>query len=547
MMTVRKSSRWRLLGVAVLLVFGGSLAYWVLSRKPADETVMAGARSIPEDALMAVSVSTADDRWQRLARYGTPDSQTLFREGLAQLEQRLLGDSGYTYTEDIKPWVGDRITVAFLPPPPISPETDPEDLKADRAALFVLPIANLNRVRQLAEAGDPSSSWQERTYKGITVRERQDNGSSYAIAILDRRFLLAATDTSAIDRAIDAYKGNSSIVSTPGYNRAWETLDATDPNAANLFVNVPQALKAVSETSTRPVESEALERVETQGVAIAVNLENDGIRFKGLSWLAPNSETTFDPERNQPPTTVDRLPAETVLVVAGSNLKQLWQDYLQNARANALLPLDAAWLRSALQQTVGIDLEAEVLSWMTGEFALALVPATDTTDATFPGALVLMAQAGDRRAADLFFDKIDRAVAEEYDFEVEVGELSGLPLVQWDTRRKGLDVTHGWLNSTLAFFSVGVPTSDRLTPSDAQFLSETPLFERVVPQQPNPSNGLFFLNLADSQGEANLFLPRLPDNQQALLEAIDAIGVRAGILDERSSRYDIFIKIPSEQ
>ncbi|MGC9505801.1 DUF3352 domain-containing protein [Baaleninema sp.] len=546
MMTVRKSSRWRLLGVAALLIFGGSLAYWVLSRKPSDETVMAGARLVPEDALMALSVSTTSDRWQRLTRYGTPESQRLFRDSLAALEQRLLGEIGYTYADDIKPWVGDRITVAFLAPPPITSDTEPEDLQADRAALFVLPIANLRRVRELAEEDGESPAWQERTYKGITVRERQENGSSYAIAVIDRRFLVAATDSSAIDRAIDAYKGNGSIVSTPGYNRAWETLEVDDPNAANVFVNVPQALNAISETSTRTVDPEAIEQVETQGVAIAVNLENEGIRFKGLSWLAPNSETTFNPERNQPPTTIDRLPAETVLVVAGSNLKQLWQDYLQNARTNALLPLDAAWLRSALQQTVGVDLEAEVLSWMTGEFALALVPAPEATDATFPGALVLMAQAGDRRSADSFFDKIDRAVAEEYNFKVEEGELSGLPLVQWDTRRKGLDVTHGWLTSSLAFFSVGVPTTDRLVPSDAEFLSETSLFERVVPRQPDPSNGLFFLNLADSQGESSLFLPRLPDNQQAVLNAIDAIGVRAGILDDRSSRYDIFVKIPSQ-
>ncbi|MBP0003835.1 MAG: DUF3352 domain-containing protein [Cyanobacteria bacterium SBC] len=548
MIKLRKSPPWRVLGVAALLVFGGGISYWVLARKPSENAAVVGSRLVPQDALMAVSVSTAPDRWQQLDRYGTPDSQKLFQDRLTQLQDRLLKESGYNYRADIQPWVGDRITVALLPPSPITPDrpTEADKIQVDFATVFVLPVKNLNRARQLANGEETAPAWTERTYKGITIRERESDEMHYSMALVDRNFVVVTTDPVAIDRAIDAYKQNASIASMPGYNRAWSNLNVANP-FIYAFVNVPAALESAAETSTRSIDVEALANVETQGIATAVTLENDGIRLQSLSWLDSDSQTTFDVEGNSPPTTIDRLPAETQLAIAGSNLNRIWQDYLQNAQANPLLPLDVGWLRTALQQTVGIDLDSELLSWMTGEFAFAIVPTLDEEDVMFPQALVLMVQVGDRNAAESFFRKLDRAVAEKYEFNIEEREVEGFPVVHWDTRRKGLDVSHGWVDNGVAFFSVGVPVTSRLLPQPSESLARTSLFQEVVPRQPDPSNGLFFVNLTDSQGETNLFLPRFPDDRQAIVDAIDSIGVRAGILDERSSRYDIFVKISSEK
>ena len=70
----------------------------------------------------------------------------------------------------------------------------------------------------------------------------------------------------------------------------------------------------------------------------------------------------------------------------------------------------------------------------------------------------------------------------------------------------------------------------------------------MVPREPDPSHGLFFLGLdgtilEDEQEALPLPLLRLPPEQQGVLDAVEAIGVRAGVQDERSSRYDIFVKI----
>lgn len=544
MKKIRTSSRLRALGVAGLLLIGGGLSYLLLARNPENETIFSGARLVPEDALFAVSISTDRNRWQRLGRYGTPESQERFRESLQQLQDEQLGQQGYNYNDDIRPWIGDRATLAVLPPPPIEADTSVEALKADRALLFVLPLENPRRAQQLLDAEAEGASWNERTHRGITVRERDiSETSTLAVAAVDRRFVLISDETSAIDRAIDAYKDNQSIQSIPGYNRSWQALEVTDP-FASVFFNVPTGLKALSENSTRPADLDVLAELENQGIATTIDLESDGIRFRSLSWLKPNSEKTFDEEVNTPSNIVERLPAATVLAVVGSNLDRLWEEYLQTARANPLLPLDSAWLRSALQQTVDIDLEDELLNWMTGDFSLAFVASSSSEDATFPGALVVLAQTSNREAATNFFNKLDDAVTERYDFQVEAEEINNRRIVRWDTRRKGLDVAHGWLSGNMAFFSVGAPLTETLVSPTDDSLADSRAFETVVPREPQPSNGVFFLNLNLSEGE-QIPLIQLPPEQRAFLGAIEAIGVRAGIHDTRSSRYDIFVKIPS--
>lgn len=546
MKTFRTSSRARAIAVAGLVVVGGGLSYALLTRNPeGNATAIAGARFIPEDAVFALSASTDSGRWQRLQRYGTPESQEPFDRVLDRLQANVLPDGDLNYNDDVRPWVGDRVSVAVLPPPPIAEDTPPEALEADRAFLFVLPIANPRRAQQALSAADDGGSWEELTYRGVTVRQRNDEGSRYAVAAVDRRVLLVSDEASAINRAIDTYKGEPSLLSVPGYDRAWDTLNASDP-FASLFFNVPGGLQALAESSTRATDAEAIAELENQGIATTIDLENDGIRFRSLSWLAPKSETVFDAEANTPPTTIDRLPDSTALAIAGSDLDRLWNDYLDTAQANPLLPLDAAWFRSALQQTVNIDLEDELLSWMTGEFALAVVPAPAGEDAPFPGALVVLAEAGNRDVAMDFFEKLDRAVVDRYDFQVDVNDEAERPFVRWDTRRKGLDVTHGWLSGGVAFFSVGFPIAGELIPPPENPLSSSAAFERVVPRSPDPSNGVFFFNLQPGEDSERPSLPllQLPPEQQAVLGAIEAIGVRAGIHDERSSRYDIFVKIP---
>ena len=552
----RKSPPWRALAVVGLVIIGGGVVYSLVSRRPVNLSLIVGAELVPEDALMAASISTNSGQWQRLQEYGTPESQALFQDQLDEIETTVFADSDLTYEEDIAPWVGDRITLAILPSPPIEADTPPEALRADRANLFILPIGNAGRLQSRVAELEGGLGLQERNYRGITIYEpaiedplsEEALNRPHTLAVVDRRFLLVSQEPSAVIRAVDAYRDNGSVLTVPGYNQAWETLPATD--LASVFLNVPRGLAALAEDSTRPLNPEAIENPQHQGLASTISLESDGIRFHTLSWLKPESEITFDVETVLPLTLVNRFPDSATMVMAGGNFQRLWQDHLQNAQTNPLIPLNAAWFRSALQQTVGVNLENELLNWMTGEFALGLVPSTGNDETTFPGSLVVMAETTNTEATETLFRRIDRAVVDRYGFEVnvEVEELGRRRLVTWDTRRKGLEVSHGWLSDSVVFFSIGSPVTQTLLPQPELSLSRSSRFSDVVPRDPDPSHGLFFLgldgtSLGDEEEALPLPLLRLPPQQQGVLDAIEAIGVRAGIQDERSSRYDVFVKI----
>ncbi|MGM0454935.1 MAG: DUF3352 domain-containing protein [Cyanobacteriota bacterium] len=556
----RKSPPWRALAVVGLILVGGGVVYGLISRRPVNLSLIVGAEFVPEDALMAVSVSTESGQWRRLRNYGTEGSQARFQEGLTQLQDNLLAGSDYRYEEDIAPWVGDRITLAILPPPEIDESTPPEDLRADRANILILPIGNAGRLRSIVAQRQEQSGLEERNYRGVTIYEPEidDPLSEEAanrpstLAVVERRFLIVSQESSAVNRAVDAYRDNQSILTIPGYNQAWEALPATD--LASLFVNVPDSLATLAEDSTRPLNANALETLETQGLASTIDLENEGIRFHTLSWLNPESETLLDVENSLPPTLVNRFPAATMMVMAGSNFNKLWQDYLQDSQANPFLPINGTWIRSALEQTVGVNLDNELLPWMTGEFALGLIPTARNEETTLPGSLVVMAETGDIEATETLLRRIDRAVVDRYGFEVnvEVEELGQRRLVTWDTRRKGLSVSHGWLSDSVVFFTVGSPVTEQFLPQPELSLARHSEFNDVVPREPDESNGLFFLNLNPTQvgedgQEQSLDLPllQLPPEQQEFLDAIEAIGVRVGFQDERSGRYDVFVKIES--
>ncbi|WP_159790363.1 DUF3352 domain-containing protein [Sodalinema gerasimenkoae] len=553
----RKSPPWRTLAVVGLVIVGGGVLYGLLSRRPVNLSLIVGAELVPEEALMAASISTNSGQWRRLQDYGTPESQALFQEQLEAIETNLLANSDVTYEEDIAPWVGDRITLAILPPPEIDADTPPEALRADRANLLILPIGNAGRLQSRVGELEGGLGLQERNYRGVTLYEPDiddplsDEAANrpHTLAVVERRFLLVSQEPSAVIRAIDAYRDNQSVLNVPGYNPAWEALPGTD--FASVFVNLPRSLAALAEDSTRPLNPEAIEALEHQGLASTISLESDGIRLHSLSWLNPDSETTFDLDNVLPPTLVNRFPDSAAMVMAGWDFHQLWEERLQNAQNNPLLPFNAAWFRSALQQTVGVNLETELLNWMRGEFALGLIPNSGNEDSTFPGSLVVMAETTNIEATETLFRRIDRAVVDRYGFEVnvEVEELGQRRLVTWDTRRQGLEVSHGWLSDSIVFLSIGSPVTETLLPQPDQSLLRSSRFGNVVPRDPDPSNGLFFLGLDQAQlgEEEALPLPllRLPPEQQGVLEAIEAIGVRTGVQGERSSRYDIFVKIAS--
>ncbi|KJH73487.1 DUF3352 domain-containing protein [Aliterella atlantica] len=528
-----KSSLLLTIGAASLLVGGGIAAYWLLIQpQKLAENLPPGINIVPQNALLVVSVSTEQAKWQQLRSFGTPQTQAAVDKYLVEMRDRFLTANGYNYQQDIQPWVGEEITLAIVPPQ-ANPSTP---TGTQQSIVAVLPIAKPDVAQQIL--AQPKSG-KSRNYKGEEVKETK----GYSATVLDRRFLVVSDNPQATERAIDTFKNRNSLTKLAGYSESLSKISDTD-RFAQIYVNVPAAATVVNNNPRRSLSPQALAKLQqNQGLAATVDLKPEGIEFKSISWLKPNSDRTHVVQNNAGKMQ-SRLPAETLMMLSGGNLQQLWQDYVKGVNANPIAPFPPENLRSGVKSLTGLDLDEDLLSWMNGEFSLAVIPATAKTDSTpndFALSLAFLVQASDAGKAKEAIGKLDRAISDRYQFKIQQAQVAGKPVTNWVAPYGTVTATHGWLDDNVAFFALGAPVAEKILPQSPANLASTEEFQKTVPSELKANNGQFFLNINPTFKA--LPLPQFIPNQQDFLAAVRSIGVTTAVSDPRSIRYDVFMML----
>lgn len=555
----RKPALLLTLGSAAGFLIGGVVAWSLLQKRPTLVGMPTGSDVIPQEAVMTVSFSTDKGQWQQLRRFGTPESQAALDKYLAQLRDRLLIANGMNYQRDIQPWVGNQITAAFLLPAAsdakgqdknIQPY-NPEALAAgEQSTVMVLPIAAPDKAQQLLSKPKVAAAqdWVDRDYKGVKIREvHGQTEKAYAAAVLENRFVVVANDSKAIERVIDTSKGKPSVAQTPGYGQALSHITSTNP-FMHLYVNIPAATALTANNTSQPIPPQVLAPLKSnQGLAATVSLEAEGVRMQGVSWLAPNRKNRFKVTNNAERMPL-LLPDDSVLVASGGNLKQLWQNYTQQPNDMPRQGIfDPETLRRGVTNLTGMDLDQDLIPWMNGEYALAVVSAPAANESTngstgAKAGVMLLVQTTDRKAAEQTFKRLDELMKTRYRFQVSETQVEGKPATKWVSPFTALTVTHGWLDGNVAFLAIGPELASTIVPAPDQPLNDNPLFRQTTSTELTPNNGHFFIEVDRlANANSNLPLPELPPENQAFLKAIRAIGVTAALQDGRTTRYDAHV------
>lgn len=535
-------------GAAAVLIGGGSIAYWYFTRQGQLSVMPTGASVIPQDALMVVSVATNPGQWQQLREFGTPRSQAAFDRNLAQMRDRFLTSRGLDYQRDVQPWVGKEVTIAFLPPQAgvdVPPPSQPGIPATTQPMVMVLPIADPLKAREVLEQSPATKNgkWTERDYKGVKIREAEGKpGQRVSIALLDTQQVVVANAPRAIERTIDTVKGGAALSATPGYGDALTQIKSENP-FARVYVNIPAAANTSAANSNRPVPPQALSQIQqNQGLAATATIANDGIQFKTISWLKPDSQRKFN-SNNNAKMMPNRLPTDTLLMVSGGNLKQFWQDYSQGVSSNPIRFVNPEGLKQGLRSTVGLDLDKDLLNWMQGEFSLALLPAAQGAPANLPVSLVFMVQTNDRRAAEATLKKLDETMASKYTFKVEDAKVEGQSVVNWSLPNANINITRGWLDGDVAFLALGAPVAKSFLPNPPAALAQNELFRKTTQTELAQNNGHFFVDVDRVLALQNFPLLQLPAVNRTALEAMQSIGVTAAVTSDRTARYDVFVML----
>lgn len=575
------------------LAAGGITAYWFLNQRSfGGRNLPVGITAVPQDVLMTISLSTDQNQWERLQRLGTDESQARLNSLLNEWRDRLLTANNLNYTDDIQPWIGDEITIALMGPTSLNiPSTEPsengnsddassdvdqnsdteqersdaEGLDADasesdsteapldldpdlidpaqeQAAVIFLPIADpLEAQSILTSAMESGPSPTERDHRGITIQTfQQDDMETYEVAVFDRKLLVIATQAMVLDSVIDTYKGQPSVVDTPGYENAVRAVSTAQP-IAQVYVNAHVARTITAANSTEIARSRNLAPLQnTQGFTATATINPNGVRLRGISWLLPDSDP-FPMENQGRNQLAAQLPDSTLIVLSGSNLKTLWDGYSQRTDDEAEGPFAPKNLRSASQTVLGLDLETDVIAWMSGDFALALASTANASSDLRSAGLVFMIEASDRELAKRTLTQLDETVESRYRFRVTDAQLGGTDVINWQSPFAAITITRGWLDDEVAFLGFNNVTKN-MVPEPSNSLENLDVFRQATASQPNANTGYFFINLEEFvQARDQLPVPTFPEEQAAFVDAIRAIGVTTSVEGDRQLRYDISV------
>ncbi|GAX42532.1 hypothetical protein NIES4075_35330 [Tolypothrix sp. NIES-4075] len=537
------------LSSAGLLIGVGSAAFWLLTQgKLFSRDLPVGANIIPQDALFTVSLTTDASQWQKLRSFGTKETQGELDKYLVELRDRFLTNNGYDFQKDISPWVGDEVTIAILAPDmKKNAPTDANGATKEQSMVMVLPIKNPQSAKTILAQPKMLKGGKliDRTYQGIAIKQTEgQNKENFSAAVLDQRFLVITDNPKATERAIDAYKNKTTLATTGGFADNFPKIANYQP-FAQFYVNVPIAAKIAAASPNRPLPAQVLAQLQNnQGLAGTISLESEGIRLKGVSWLNPNSQRTLAVENNAG-NMQNRLPAETLMMLSGGNLKRLWADYVLTSHSNPVSPIPPEALRSGVKSLTNneLDLDRDLLSWMGGEFSISVMPsiAKEGYKEDFRAAFVFMVQASDRALAEASIKRLDDIIKNQYQFQIQQNTIAGKPAVNWIAPYGTLTATHGWLDNDVAYLVMGAPVTNKIVPKPNNTLASSFPFQKTVPSDPNPTNGQFFLDV--ERTVKNFPLPTLFSNQETVLEATRSIGITSAVSDSRSNRYDIFLEL----
>ena len=501
-----------------------------------------GVNLLPPDTLLSVSISTEPERWQKFTEFGIPTSRAVFEKQLTKFQTDFLTSYGYDYRRDIQPWIGKQILIGYLNNPGATPSKPALKIPTPQT-IAILPIVDRAAAQKVAQQHQTpiDANLVETNYKGIAIREFRRKTGTMAIAILDN-FMAIATDRAALQRVIDTQQSGKSLLTAPGYIKALTEIEIDRP-FARIYANIPMATAVAAANSPQTLAADKLATAQIQqGIAANATLETEGIAWKGISWLKPTTKQKLVVE-NQGQNFAANLPANTLFMLSGGNLQRLWQDYVRSADTNPLAPIQPQDLVKNLTSLTGLELESEILNWSKGAFGVAMIPKPDKIDTEFGAGLVMFQQSNDRSAADKAFAKLDTTMSQKQAFKIAKTKLGGKDVINWTSPLSGTAATHGWLDSNLAFLTLGAPVASTFIPQPQQRLSDTPLFQQSTRSSLTPHNGQLFIDIDRTINAGNLPLPYLSPEVAAGFKAVSSLGITSAILDESSNRFDLFVAL----
>ncbi|WP_414588149.1 DUF3352 domain-containing protein [Scytonema sp. PCC 10023] len=330
---------------------------------------------------------------------------------LSKLKTNLLANTGINYQEDIKPWLGNEITLAVTT---LDIDRD-SDNGQQPGYLMAIATTQSEKSREFVEvlfskralAGANLATEQ---YEGVKLiydnqipateatpleKEKVKNQNPLAGAAVGNSFVLFANDPKVLREAINNVQAAElNLTSSSKYQQVTKQLPKEA--LAVAFLNLPTVAK------WQGLKPEA-QVYDNQIISLVSN-------SKGLlaetAFLAKEETSPPSAQLSKPVGALEYIPAAASLAVAGANLNglgdsdlaQLWQQVTavlsaspQDVISRLLPPL------ADVQKQWGINWKEDIFNWVQGEYAIGLLPRQEQTTPDW----IFVAEKSDATAAGI--------------------------------------------------------------------------------------------------------------------------------------------------
>jgi Protein of unknown function (DUF3352) len=487
---MKRRSFFNLLAAVASAVFilGLSAFGWLWSHSPL--ALLKGAAHPNPEAIIFVSkqaplMASLQVPPDRLIDLGTalakPGDRSRTRQTLANFRDGLLGD-GLNYDKDVKPWLGEEVTAAIT-----SSDFDRDNSNGKKGGYLLAlttknALASREFLQRFWQARSTANAFTFEQYKGTeliygTVDPSKPTPLNLASAVVGDRFLLFANSPSVLKNAINNVQASELNL---GNSRDYQKAIAALPNnrLGLVYSNLPELANLTGDS--KALDSVSLEAI--QAIALGLSANRQGlVAHSAILDSSPNQTAT-----DRTNALLKYLPGTASIALSGQDLKQFWtrlntetQGY---ALADALLPKTLrTW-----ETTWGLNLPEDLFSWVTGNYALGILPSAKRTDWIFA------ADRTSETAAKL--DKLD-----------QIAKQKGLALVQqlvgdrtvalWKNKD---EVAGAWTNEGNAIVFASSLETLTLGLKNAS-IAQTPGFTGAIRLVHSANNGIAYIDWAQAK------------------------------------------------
>lgn len=505
----------------VLVLIAGGLFFAGLGLVQTRQSNIPGL--LPANTQVYGSITPALSDLPNIARLQAAYPQAFVEENPEAADEQL-ADVGISFAEDIQPWLGAEASFAIWNADNVDELTtaleseDPQEVVevVDIAIMIAAsnPTAAEEFLIKLANnLEDGGATIDESVYNEVTIytvtESEQIPDSSFAVA---RNMVIFADEVASIEGIIDQEEGaENTLVNNPAYQR----LRAAQPEDAIGFVFIDAApiveamqtnAEAGIDEALSPEQSERmLEQIDNlaflEAIGLSISLAGEGVAFDATitgerAALTADADAILT-EISEP---VDRARLESIsrdaFGVMTFRIPTSFTDQILEG-FNAEPGGDVAIQQ--FEEDTGINLERDLLSWLSGDFSIVLLPGETVADFEIPLTLYFALNTPDRDAAQTGMDKLADLLVETSGGQVEF-QTAPVGNVEWQAITDISDpesdtpiAGYGFVGEDLVI-ALGNTAIEGATNGSQNPITDTPAMIATLGNLPDPNGGVLFFD-----------------------------------------------------